>query len=272
MKIPVVKMTALGNNYVIIEDLESKFANYYRELALRLSDKNFGIGSDGLLVITKGDKTYRMRIFNPDGSEAEMCGNGIRMVARLLFDEGKIDKRAEIEVGYEGNSRIVEVFIVGDSVGVSMGKASIEGDLEIRVKDKIFLGTKVSLGNPHFVIFFDEEIKALQVLKDYAPLIEKHEAFPNRTNVDLAHVKHEKLIFLHVWERGAGATMACGSGACATALVANKLGLVNEEVEVKLPGGKLYIRINRDDTLFMKGPVQYVLKGEAYVVGIKGSS
>ncbi len=271
MKLKITKMHALGNSYIIIEDLDSELNSVYSDLAIKLSDKNFGIGSDGLLVINKGkDTRFRMRIFNPDGSEAEMCGNGIRMIAKYLFDKSLIGEIEEIEVG--PNAKKVKVFIENDLIGVNMGKAEIIEKKEINVKEAKFSGIFANIGNPHFIVFFEDEEKAKRLLREYGGLIEKHEEFPNRTNVEFAFIENKSRISLNVWERGVGITLACGSGACATSFVAYKLGLCSNEVEVKLPGGSLFIRVNEDDTVFMKGPVEYILRGEAYVVGNKRTS
>jgi diaminopimelate epimerase len=261
MKIQVTKMHALGNSYIIIEDLDSKLEDYYREIAVILSDKNFGIGSDGILVLNKGKLAkYKMRIFNPDGSEAEMCGNGIRMFAKYLLDKDYAGSEAEIEVG----SRIVKTFVEGNMVSVNMGKVEIIGEAEIEIGTKKFKGVKASIGNPHFIIFSNEKDKLKQYTLDYGFFIENHKEFPNRTNVEFAYIEDMKKIKLYVWERGAGMTLACGSGACATAFVANYYGYTDKEVEVKLPGGSLFIKIT-DEGVIMKGPVTYVLKGEAYL-------
>jgi diaminopimelate epimerase len=261
MKIQVTKMHALGNSYIIIEDLDSKLENLYRKIAMILSDKNFGIGSDGMLVLNKGKLAkYKMRIFYPDGSEAEMCGNGIRMFAKYLLDKNYAGNEAEIEVG----SRVVKTFVEGNMVSVNMGKVEIIGEAEIEVGSMKFKGIKASIGNPHFIIFSNEKDKLKQYALNYGYLIENHKEFPNRTNVEFAYVEDKRKIKLYVWERGAGMTLACGSGACATAFVANHYGYVAKEVEVELPGGTLFINIT-DEGVIMKGPVAYILRGEAYL-------
>ncbi len=254
-------MHALGNSYIIIDDLESTLEEKYFELSVLLSDKNFGIGSDGILVLNKGKMAkYKMRIFNPDGSESEMCGNGIRMFAKYLFDKGLIDKEAEIEVG----NRVVRTIIEDSMVSVNMGKVEILGEAEIEVGSKKFKGVKASIGNPHFIIFTEEKNRLKEYVLDYGMFIENHKEFPNRTNVEFAYVENKEKIKLYVWERGAGMTYACGSGACSTAYVANHYGFVDKKVEVKLPGGSLFIEL-KDEGVIMKGPVTYVLRGEVYI-------
>jgi len=261
MNLPITKMHALGNSYIIIEDLESKLEDRYFELAVLLSDKSFGIGSDGILILNKGSMCkYKMRIFNPDGSEAEMCGNGIRMFAKYLYDKGLVGKEAEIEVG----NRVVRILVEDSMVSVNIGKVEILGEAEIEVGSKKFKGVKATIGNPHFIIFTIEKDKLKQYTLDYGMFIENHKEFPNRTNVEFAYVENREKIRLYVWERGAGMTYACGSGACATAYVANHYGFVDKKVEVKLPGGSLFIEIN-DEGVIMKGPVTYVLRGEVYI-------
>ncbi len=259
MIIPITKMHGIGNVYVIIEDVDRKLEPMYPDIAKAISDKSFGVGSDGILVLNKGAQArFRMRIFNPDGSEAEMCGNGIRIFARYLFDKNLIGRDAEIEVG----KRILRPRINDDmSVTVGIGKGQLLERVAVAVSNKTFCGLSVSVGNPHLVIFSDSEEEAAQDAKNYGVQIENHKMFPNRTNVEFAYIKNRDFISVHVWERGAGLTLACGSGASATAFAAFKEKKTNNKVSVKLPGGRLSIEVTADDNIVMSGPAEYIFSG-----------
>lgn len=257
-------MQGIGNSYVIFEDTERKLEQKYPAIARALSDKNFGIGSDGILVVNKGRKAkYHMRIFNPDSSEAEMCGNGIRMFARYLYDKNLIGKIAEIEVGGSKGGRIVKPRINPDkTMTVDMGKGMITGKKSIGANGVKFSGIKVSVGNPHFVIFSGSAVEAKKNAEKYGSAIENHAVFmPARTNVEFAFVKSKCEILMHVWERGAGLTLACGTGACAAAFAAFKERIAGNKVNVNLPGGRLAIEIKNDGSILMTGPAEYIFSG-----------
>ena len=264
MNIKITKMQGIGNSYVLIEDLDRKLESKYSNIAKTISDKSFGVGSDGILVVNKGKLAkYWMRVFNPDGSEAEMCGNGIRMFARYLYDKKMIGKEAEIEVGGSKGGKIVKPRInPDDSVTVDMGKGKIMKKSTLEISGMKFLGTQTSVGNPHFVVFVDDEKMARENAKKYGSSIENHAAFkPARINVEFAAVKNERNLMVHVWERGAGLTLACGTGACATTFTAFKENMIKNKVDVKLPGGNLTIEIKDDDTILMSGPAEYIFSG-----------
>ncbi len=256
-------MHGIGNSYILIEDFERRLKQKYPAIAKVLSDKSFGIGSDGILVANKGKiAEYWMRIFNPDGSEAEMCGNGIRMFARRLYDKKLIKRESGIEVGGSRGGRIVKPKINPDkTVTVDMGKGEMLGRKELVVNGMKFSGTKVSVGNPHFVIFSRSESEAKKNAEKYGSAIENHKAFPDRTNVEFAFPKNKNEIVMHVWERGAGLTLACGTGACAAAFAAFREGRTGNKLNVNLPGGRLAIEIKNDGSILMTGPAEYIFTG-----------
>lgn len=268
-KLPITKMHGLGNSYVIVRDLDKALERKpgYKNLAIALSDKSYGVGSDGILVVQLGVKTeYRMRIFNPDGSEAEMCGNGIRMFAKNLYDEGLVKETQFSVETYDGSRVVVPKLNIRnsevESVTVDMGKGEIkERDKTIKLPQRDFYGTSVSVGNPHYVIF--DSLATEEITKQYGQLIENHHDFqPNRTNVEFARVKNPSHIDLFVWERGAGFTKACGTGACATAFAGYKKRINERDVKIWLPGGALFISVMNDDTIKMNGPAEYIFKGK----------
>ena len=256
-------MHGIGNSYVLIEDFERRLEQKYPAIAKVISDKSFGIGSDGILVVNKGKYGYWMRVFNPDGSEAEMCGNGIRMFARYLYDKKLIKRESDIEVGGSKGGRVVKPKINPDkTVTVDIGKGEILGKNSLAINDIKFNGVAVSVGNPHFVIFSRSEDEARQNAEKYGSAIENHEALmPARTNVEFAFVKDKSNIAMHVWERGAGLTLACGTGACAAAFAAFREKTAENKTRVVLPGGVLSIEINKDNSIMMTGPAEYIFTG-----------
>src|SRR3989344_876113 len=246
----ITKMHGIGNSYIVIEDLQGKMKSKYSTLAKKLSDKSFGVGSDGILVVSKGKLAkYWMRVFNPDGSEAEMCGNGIRIFTRYLFDKKMIGKEATIEVGGSRGGNIVTV---------DMGKCEIIGTKTIEAGGKKFDGISVSVGNPHFVIFSKNSEEAKENSQKYGSSIENHTSFRNRTNVEFVSPKGSEELNVYVWEMGAGATLACGTGACASAFAAYKDNRTGKKIKVKLPGGILNIEIKDDNRVMMSGPAEYI--------------
>lgn len=269
MELNVTKLHGLGNDYVVIEDLGRKMEKKYAQMAKCISNINFGIGSDGILVVNKGRKAkYHMRVFNPDGSEAEMSGNGARIFTTYLYDKKLIGKSAMLEVGGKNGGKLVEVSTKnGRQVSVGFGKGKIIAKKGAAVMGNTFTGFYVSVGNPHFVVFVPSESAAKDYMTKYGPVLEHHAAF-NQTkgaNIEFAYVKDRKLILLYVWERGAGVTLACGSGACATALAAYKEGLVDENVKVRLLGGDLSITLDAKDNILLKGPVGHIFSGKLYL-------
>ncbi|HHV51131.1 MAG TPA: diaminopimelate epimerase [Clostridiales bacterium] len=256
------KMHGLGNDYLYVFGEVPENAP---ELARKLSDRHFGAGSDGLIFISNSDKAnFKMRIFNADGSEAKMCGNGIRCVGKYVYDKGYTDK---IIVTIETLSGIRTLRLhVSDgkvkTVAVDMGMAVAEKPVELDVDGEKVLLTPVSVGNPHAVIFVDDMDSA--PLTTLGPKIERHPFFPDGVNVEFVKVQEKNKLRMRVWERGSGVTMACGTGACASAMaaIAAKYCRYEEPIEVQLDGGKLEILIDTDNNVLMTGPAEFVYEGE----------
>jgi diaminopimelate epimerase len=236
----------LGNDYLVADPAELPFAVSPERLRL-LCDRHHGVGSDGLLLL---NGPLGLRIFNPDGSEAEKSGNGLRIFARWLYDSGRAPGRV-FTVRLTQADAAVEVHPDG-SVSVDMGKPVFRDDLT-RLDDLHLEVVALSLGNPHCVVFR----AALDVseLRRLGPRIEHHAAFPNRTNVQLARAIDRSTVELLIWERGAGETQASGSSACAVVAAAHRRGLVDTEVTAKMPGGDLSVNVQADGSLRQRGPV-----------------
>ena len=248
------KMHGIGNDYLFVfGEVPANAA----QLAVKYSNRQSGIGSDGMIYINYSEiADFSMRIFNADGSEAKMCGNGIRCVARFVREKGYTDKD---ELTVETLSGVKRLLIDGGGVTVDMGKAEISDDLML---DLGFECTPVSVGNPHAVIFTDDV--ALILLRDIGPKIECNKAFPGRVNVEFVSVVGDNELRMRVWERGSGETLACGTGACASAAAAVSKGLCRkgEPIKVYLDGGDLVITVKNDFTCLMCGPAEFVSEGE----------
>lgn len=272
MEIAFTKMHGLGNDFVVVDAVRNSYAFDQVETSQKINDRRFGIGGDGLLLLEKGsDAPFRMRMFNPDGSEAEMCGNGIRCVARYLHDQGL---STENPVAIETGAGLLSLEVVGDDVRVDMGKERhlrrdipMTGDpavaaigFDIEFAERRFKASAVSMGNPHCVLFVDS-VEGVP-LEQWGPLIEKHELFPQRINAHFVEAISPTELRMRTWERGAGATLACGTGACAVGVVAELAGVGSGEMLIHLPGGDLQIEIAEDRTVFMTGPAEYVYEGE----------
>ncbi len=269
-----VKSHGLGNDYIVIDPNNISFELSPEAIKL-ICHRNYGVGSDGILLLTKsGTADFGLRILNPDGSEAEKSGNGIRIFAKFLFDHGYTDNNSFsietlgglVKADLEINNGKVAI------ITVDMGKASfksneipVEGQQreviqeEIRVNGDILEFTAVTVGNPHCVIFFDELDEKL--LKKIGPLLENHKIFPNRTNVQFAKVVSSNEVEILIWERGAGYTLASGSSSCAVASACVKNKLTDSKLSVIMPGGILDIEVNEDWSLRMKGPAEKVFEG-----------
>ena len=248
------KMHGIGNDYLFVFGEVPENA---AQLAVKYSNRQSGIGSDGMIYIGSSEiADFSMRIFNADGSEAKMCGNGIRCVARFVREKGYTDKD---ELTVETLSGVKHLLIDGGGVTVDMGKAEISDDLML---DLGFECTPVSVGNPHAVIFTDDV--ALILLRDIGPKIECNKAFPGRVNVEFVSVVGDNELRMRVWERGSGETLACGTGACASAAAAVSKGLCRkgEPIKVHLDGGDLEITVKNDFTCLMRGPAEFVSEGE----------
>ncbi len=257
------KMHGLGNDYVYLDCTVSQPEDL-PALAVRLSDRHFGVGGDGLICICPSAcADFRMRMFNADGSEGEMCGNGIRCVGKFVYDKGLTDKTS-LTVETLGGIKTLELAVTGglvSAVTVDMGIPVLEPPIELSVKGKHYTGTPVSMGNPHLVVF-QEEIGSLD-LEEIGPSFESCPHFPNRTNTEFIRVEGPAALEMRVWERGSGETMACGTGACAAAAAAHAAGLAGRAVTVRLLGGELSIRWDEDTGhVFMTGPAVTVFEGQ----------
>ncbi len=273
------KMHGLGNDYVYVNLFEEKLNGVdLPELARRVSDRNFGIGGDGLILIMPSEHAdFRMRVFNNDGSEAKNCGNGLRCVSKYVYDHGLTTKTSftvetlggtvqpEVEVGPDGKvSRVTidmgEPRLQRQSIPMTGETQSTFVEQPITVKDRTYTMTAVSMGNPHAVLLVDRVDE--QEVTEYGPLIEWHEWFPERANVEFIQVLNRHEILFRVWERGTGVTLACGTGACAAAVAAILSGKTERLVTVHLKGGDLVIEWREDDNrVYMTGPATEVFQG-----------
>ena len=259
------KMHGLGNDYLYVYgDVPENIA----ELSGKLSERHFGAGSDGMIYISRSDiADFKMRIFNADGSEAKMCGNGIRCVGKFVYDKGYTDKKFLSIETLSGIKYLTLQVVNGKvkSVTVNMGKAEAEKPMTLTVDGKSVSLIPVSVGNPHAVIFVDDiETAPLLAL---GPQIEHHPAFPDGVNVEFVQVLEDDKLRMRVWVRGSGVTMACGTGACASvmAAIAAKFCHYDETVSVLLDGGTLKIQIAPDNTVQMTGPAETVYEGETEI-------
>lgn len=272
------KMHGIGNDFVMVDTIDSPLpsgvegqeVSAFADLARKVNDRRFGIGGDGLILLEKGDQApFRMRMFNPDGSESEMCGNGIRCFAVLLRDLGHLSgDSVEVETG-AGTLKLD--LVGGNDVRVDMGPARLTrgeipmtGAADERFIDQPvgdgFSGTAVSMGNPHLVIFVDDVQKVdLELL---GPKFEHHALFPRRTNVHFVQVVDRGTLIQRTWERGAGITLACGTGACSVAVAGFLTGRSDRIAQVRLPGGNLKIEYLEDGRVLMTGPAETVFEGE----------
>ena len=281
-----VKMHGTGNDFVLIAMDRTGVSDEtdWSTLAVKLCDRHLGIGSDGVLLVRSSDvAAFRMQIFNPDGSESEMCGNGIRCVAQyavenaLVPNGGTGESSISIEtlagvktvwpvIGGDGRVRDVRVDMDTPELAPARLPVAVEAHGPILdypiVVDGIDLSlTFVSMGNPHAVAFLDKPV-ADYPLERIGPLIERDPLFPNRTNFEVVNVLGRDRLRMRVWERGAGLTMACGTGACAVMVGARLKGLVDDKVTVELPGGELLLEWDGSGPVFMTGATETVFEGE----------
>lgn len=259
------KMQGIGNDYVYVNCFEETVEDPC-ETAKMVSDRHFGIGSDGLILIKPSDVAdCQMDMYNLDGSRGAMCGNGIRCVGKYAYDHGIVDK-PEIDVETPSGIKHLSMKVKDgkvELVTVDMGRPVPTSEIgePITVDGKEYRFTGVSMGNPHAVVFMDG-IKDLEIEK-IGPSFESHERFPDRTNTEFVEVVDRGHVNMRVWERGSGETLACGTGACATVVACILNGLTDDEVRVTLLGGDLLIRWDREkDTVFMAGPATEVFHGE----------
>ncbi len=270
-------MQGCGNDYVYI-DCTKETVNDPKEAAVFLSDRHFGVGSDGLILIKPSDVAdFEMEMYNSDGSRGEMCGNGIRSVAKYVYDFGLTDKKQITIETLAGIKTLALNVSEGkvDTVRVDMGAPILEAaqipvtypekeliNKPLEVDGTIYHVSCVSMGNPHCVTFLEEDVRQLP-LDRIGPKFEAHKIFPKRVNTEFANIIDRKHIRMRVWERGAGETLACGTGACATAVAAVLNGLTEDTVDVELLGGHLEITYDRvANTVYMTGPAKVVFTGE----------
>lgn len=270
------KMHGCGNDYIYVNCFKEKIDNP-NKTAMKLSDRHFGIGSDGLILICPSDiADFRMAMYNLDGSEGKMCGNGVRCIAKYVYDHHMTDK-ARISLETLAGIKYLDLTTRDGkviSVTVDMGKPVLEPEKipvalhkerivnePLEVNGKTWFMTCVSMGNPHAVVFIDDT-EHLEIDK-IGPAFEKHPVFPEQVNTEFVQVIDRGTINMRVWERGSGETLACGTGACASVMACILNDKTDDEVTVHLLGGDLFIRYDRDkDTVFMTGPAVEVFSGE----------
>jgi diaminopimelate epimerase len=269
------KMHGLGNDYIYIDCTKNKNnIETPGELSKTISDRHFGIGSDGIILICDSDKCdFKMRMFNADGSEAEMCGNGIRCVGKYVYDFGltnktniTIETKAGVKrLGLNANNGKVSTVTVdmGEPI-LDMKKIPVNPNngkfVELKVLDKDFIFTPVSMGNPHAITFINN-IDSFDIDK-YGKIVESDSHFPNKTNVEFIEIIDRNHIKMRVYERGTGETLACGTGACASVVASVLNNLTDRTVNVKLLGGSLNINYNEDGHVYMTGEATTVFNGE----------
>lgn len=279
MKLNFIKMHGAGNDYVYVDGMKYQIPDE-SAAAKKLSDRHFSIGGDGLIIIKKGTKAdYEMVMYNADGSRGAMCGNGIRCVAKYLFDEGYTNNEKEFTIESMGAIKHIKVNVIDGmavSARVDMGKPILKAsdipvnfdgekcvNQPVTFADREFNMTCVSMGNPHAVMFIDEHPSEFDLNK-YGSIAEQDTSlFPDRVNAEFAKVIDRENIEMRVYERGAGETLACGTGACATAVSAILNGYCDNKVTVHLLGGDLLIEWsgNENDSVIMTGPAEYAFTG-----------
>lgn len=287
MNLKFTKLHGAGNDYFYIDAINDlpvclrEDTDFYEKLSLKISDRHFGVGSDGVIVIlppsreaVEAGADFQMRMFNADGSEGEMCGNGIRCFAKYVYDRHLTDKKS-ITIDTLAGIKTVDVSLFGGVVReakVFMGRPVFEAGLvpavygkpeiineKLAAGDREFEVSCVSMGNPHCVIFVDD-VKNMDVQR-YGSIIENHSMFPKRINVEFVEVLGENDVLVRTWERGSGETLACGTGACAVYSVMKKTGKVSGGLNVNLYGGKLKISGELSGGIYMVGPAEEVFTG-----------
>lgn len=271
------KMHGIGNDYVYVNCFEETVENP-AAVARFVSDRHLGIGSDGLILIRPSVQAdCAMEMYNLDGSQGAMCGNGIRCVAKYVYDYGVV-KKTDLSVETKAGIKYLHLTVENDKVSqvqVNMGVPILEAgripiisnnekvlDEPIEVEGREYRMTGVSMGNPHAVVFLEEDLRELDI-EHIGPAFENHPRFPDRVNTEFVRVMDRSTVEMRVWERGSGETMACGTGACAVAVASILNGFTADEVTVKLLGGDLKIRWDRDtDMVYMTGPAARVFDGE----------
>ena len=286
MKIQFTKMHGCGNDYVYVDCVAHKYDIPDKAaLARYVSDRHFGIGSDGLIFINPSDKAdFEMEMYNSDGSRAEMCGNGIRCVAKYVFDNGYTNMTPVFTIESMGKVKVINVFMEAGLAGrikVDMGEPILKPSLvpcnfegeqavseSITVDGQEYKVTCVSMGNPHAVLFSGQTEAGTFDLDNFeiekiGPKFENHEMFPRRTNTEFVHVTDRQNVEMRVWERGAGETLACGTGCCATCVACVLNDLTDNEITIKVLGGEIEVLWDQfDNHVYMTGPAETVFTGE----------
>ena len=278
------KYHGTGNDFVMVEDLDDAI-ELSPTLVAAVCDRRFGIGADGIIRVTRADGAdFFMDYRNADGSVAEMCGNGVRCLAKLVHDRG-LSPATTLAIDTRAGIKTVTLNLDGDRLGsvtVDMGPPAFTRSAipmrgpawegfqmqSIEALGRTFTGSAVSMGNPHLVLFVDEQPADMPVLSA-GPLLENHEAFPEKTNVEFVHIDGGRLL-TRVWERGVGETMACGTGACAVLAAANEAGLAPARAEVVFPGGALAVERTREGTMTLTGPAEHVFDGRLDPAHLEG--
>lgn len=276
------KMQAAGNDFIVVETCDVQ--RDWSQVAITICDRHFGVGGDGLLLVLPSDiANFQMRVFNPDGSEAEACGNGLRCLIKYVVDKGLANTKAqEILVETMSGVRRAKLYKAGErgvTIQVSMGEPKFEAkdipvvlepglvdikpilNYPITIDGKELLLNFVSIGNPHAVYFWQQPLSDFP-LSQLGPRVEQHELFPNKMNFEVARVISRQQIEARVWERGVGETLACGSGACAITVVAQRYGYIDNKVDIKLPGGILNVEWDGVGEILLSGPAETVFVGE----------
>jgi len=279
MNINFKKMHGTGNDFIVIRYEDFPFQERFSDLAKRVCHRHFGIGADGLMIVSKSNiAKFKMHYYNSDGSLAAMCGNGIRCFSKFVYDERLTDKEVftvETLAGVKEVSLTIQdktakyvkvnmgkIIYDPSEVPVISDKSSFINET-IKVNDKEFIVTTVLMGVPHTVIFTDN-LDVIEV-KKYGALIERHNIYPENTNVNFAKIKDKGNIEVRTWERGAGYTLACGTGVSSVVGVAYRLGLVQNNVNVSIEGGNIKIEVMEDNSVFMDGPAKDICSGVYFV-------
>lgn len=279
------KVQGAGNDFILVEGTQAQ--RDWSQVAIAICNRHFGVGGDGLLLMLPSNNAdFQMRVFNPDGSEAEACGNGLRCLVKYALHKGLADSQAqEISVATISGTRKARLHTAGGKVTtiqVGMGEPKFGAgdipvaigqrgnissplkpimDYPVKVDDRELPLSFVSIGNPHAVYFWQHPVSDFPLLQ-VGPKVEHHRMFPNRVNFEIARVVSRKQIEARVWEKGVGETLACGSGACAIAVLAQLHDYINSEVDIKLPGGILGVEWDGAGEVFLRGPAEIVFSGE----------
>lgn len=280
IKIPFKKLHGAGNDFIIVKYDDFPYEERFSELAAKCCHRRFGIGADGLMIVAASQRAdYKMYYYNSDGSRGNMCGNGIRCFSKYLYDEGLINQR-NFNIETLAGIKAIKVTLRDnkvETVNVNMGEIVLDPSCipvkterkidfinqDLEVGDKRFVVSSVLMGVPHTVIFTDEF--DADFIEKYGPMIENHPIFPEKTNVNFAKIIDRKHIKVGTWERGAGHTLACGTGVTSVCGVAYLLNLIDSSVWVDVEGGKLKIRIHQNQQLEMEGPAEDICTGTFFL-------